>query len=62
MHTSFDGEEALQVMDQVHIDMLICDIMMPNMDGYELTDAQPRSRNRGDRVHQNQSPKDARDL
>ena len=39
VHTSFDGEEALQVMDQVHIDMLICDIMMPNMDGYELTDA-----------------------
>lgn len=39
VHTSFDGEEALLVMDQVHIDMLICDIMMPNMDGYELTDA-----------------------
>lgn len=39
VHTAFDGEQALEVMDQVQIDMLICDIMMPKMDGYELTDA-----------------------
>jgi two-component system OmpR family response regulator len=34
---SFDGEEALELMDREHIDLIICDIMMPNMDGYELT-------------------------
>lgn len=34
---AFDGEEALQVMDREYIDLIICDIMMPNMDGYELT-------------------------
>ncbi|WP_234118674.1 response regulator transcription factor [Clostridium hydrogenum] len=35
--SAFDGEEALTVMDKEHIDLVICDIMMPNMDGYELT-------------------------
>lgn len=39
VHMAFDGEQALKVMEQVHIDMLICDIMMPKMNGYELTDA-----------------------
>jgi len=39
VHIAFDGEQALEIMDQVHIDILICDIMMPKMDGYELTDA-----------------------
>ncbi|MFT4145836.1 MAG: response regulator transcription factor [Mobilitalea sp.] len=34
---AFDGEEALNVMDKEHIDLIISDIMMPNMDGYELT-------------------------
>lgn len=32
-----DGEEALDVLDREHIDLIIADIMMPNMDGYELT-------------------------
>ncbi|MDT8717339.1 response regulator transcription factor [Clostridium sp. 19966] len=35
--SAFDGEEALTVMDEEHIDLIICDIMMPKMDGYELT-------------------------
>ncbi|HBR29562.1 MAG TPA: DNA-binding response regulator [Firmicutes bacterium] len=38
--TSFaavDGEDALQIMDKQQIDLIILDIMMPKMDGYELT-------------------------
>lgn len=31
-----DGEKALEIMDNNHIDLIISDIMMPNMDGYEL--------------------------
>lgn len=32
-----DGEKALEIMDSVHIDLIISDIMMPRLDGYELT-------------------------
>lgn len=32
-----DGEEALEVLDHRHIDLLVADIMMPRLDGYELT-------------------------
>src|SRR5665647_2236454 len=32
-----DGLEALEVFDKEHIDLMIADIMMPNMDGYTLT-------------------------
>lgn len=35
--TAADGNAALEVMDKVHIDLLILDIMMPGMDGYEFT-------------------------
>lgn len=35
--TATDGNAALEVMDKVHIDLVILDIMMPNMDGYEFT-------------------------
>ena len=31
------GGEALDVMDRQHVDLLVLDIMMPEMDGYELT-------------------------
>jgi len=32
-----DGTEALALMDNQQVDLLIVDIMMPRMDGYELT-------------------------
>jgi DNA-binding response OmpR family regulator len=35
--TANDGLEALDVLEKTNIDLLISDIMMPNMDGYELT-------------------------
>ncbi len=38
VHTAFDGEQALEVMDEKHIDLIVCDIMMSRMNGYELTD------------------------
>jgi DNA-binding response OmpR family regulator len=32
-----NGAEALMMMDERHFDMLIVDVMMPEVDGYELT-------------------------
>ena len=34
-----DGEEALEVLDREYIDLIVSDIMMPRMDGYELARA-----------------------
>ena len=33
-----NGEEALEVMAHQHVDLLVCDIMMSDMDGYELVE------------------------
>lgn len=35
--TAENGAEALTVMDAEHIDLVVLDVMMPRMDGYELT-------------------------
>ncbi|MBB5263764.1 DNA-binding response OmpR family regulator [Catenibacillus scindens] len=35
--TAQNGAKALEVMQKKHIDLIILDIMMPDMDGYELT-------------------------
>jgi DNA-binding response OmpR family regulator len=32
-----NGENALDIMDKEHIDLVVLDIMMPKMDGYEFT-------------------------
>ena len=35
--TAANGEEALEVMEAEHIDLVVLDIMMPKMDGYAFT-------------------------
>ena len=35
--TAVDGQDALAVLDREHIDLVVLDIMMPNMDGFEFT-------------------------
>ena len=32
-----DGEEALNLLEQKHVDLILLDLMMPRMDGYEFT-------------------------
>ena len=32
-----DGIEALEILDKKHVDLIVLDIMMPRMDGYEFT-------------------------
>ena len=35
--TASDGIEAMEVMDTKHIDLIVLDVMMPRMDGFEFT-------------------------
>lgn len=37
VYAACDGAQALEMMDLVKVDMLVVDVMMPMMDGYELT-------------------------
>lgn len=36
---AFNGEEALDHLEKVYFDLIITDLMMPRMDGYELIEA-----------------------
>lgn len=36
--TAADGENALEIMDKKHVDLVVLDIMMPRMDGYKFTE------------------------
>ena len=38
-HTASDGIEALEVLKKEHIDLVVADIVMPNMNGFELLEA-----------------------
>ncbi|MCD8022930.1 MAG: response regulator transcription factor [Lachnospiraceae bacterium] len=38
VHQAKNGVEALAVMDTQHIDLIVLDVMMPEMDGYEFTE------------------------
>lgn len=35
--TAENGADALTVMDREHVDLVVVDVMMPKLDGYELT-------------------------
>ena len=36
---AIDGENALDILDSSHIDLIISDVMMPNMDGWDTLKA-----------------------
>lgn len=38
VHEAANGAEALELLDIQHIDLIVLDIMMPKMDGYEFTE------------------------
>ena len=35
--TAENGEDALRVMDETHVDLVVLDVMMPKLDGYAFT-------------------------
>ena len=45
VHTAANGEEALAVMDREYVDLVVLDVMMPRMDGYEFTRTLRENRN-----------------
>ena len=43
--TAENGAEALEILDREHVDLVVLDIMMPKMDGYEFTKCLRENRN-----------------
>jgi CheY-like chemotaxis protein len=39
VHTAANGKSAIEIVEQLPIDLVITDILMPDMDGYELISA-----------------------
>ena len=37
--TAYNGKEGISTLDAEHVDVVVSDIMMPEMDGYEFADA-----------------------
>lgn len=37
VYSAVNGEDALEILDHEHIDLVVLDIMMPKMDGFEFT-------------------------
>lgn len=38
VYTASNGLEALEITDRQHVDIILLDVMMPKMDGYEFTE------------------------
>ena len=45
VHSAANGEEALAVMDREYIDLVVLDVMMPKLNGYEFTKVLRESNN-----------------
>lgn len=39
VYSAKDGQEALDLLETTHIDMIVADVMMPNLDGYNLVES-----------------------
>jgi DNA-binding response OmpR family regulator len=37
VHSAGDGQEALEILDQARPDLIVLDLMLPKVDGYEVT-------------------------
>lgn len=48
VRTAYNGQEALEIVENEHVDLIVTDIMMPVMDGVEMT-----RRLREDKRHEN---------
>src|SRR5437868_5666162 len=36
VHSALDGQQALELVREIHPDLVLSDILMPNVDGYDL--------------------------